>query len=1001
MAGSTLVANALYIVGTLAVASYQQRKARQKARDEHNAAQVDRMLNVSSSVMGRELVLGRVRKAGGVYFRGSEGIYKQNFLMHLALASHEIDAVEQIYFNDTPVLLDENGYVYTAPYAVSETDSLVGGVLRPGETSVTISGNASGIQLQYPLPFTTSFDGINTTVDFPGAPYTRVVSIYCQSVIAVPYARVWWSLGGEDHAADPITKQMFPDLWTDAHRARGVATLYCLFVYSETAFPSGLPAVSARIRGAKVYDPRTSTTAWSENPALLARHVYQHPHFGKATVSAAEDARFMAAANACDTSHNYVVDGVSNTHALYRAGVVAPYGTPARSLLDDLAQAMGGAWALSAGELYIRAGVYTAPVMTLTDADLAVIQRDGDSAQQSPVSISVHQERAQKFNTVNLRIWDDGQDYKMVALSPVRSTALIARDGAELAQEIAMPAVSYAPQAQHAAGILMRDARDPLTFEAPWKLRAYPLEIFDTVEVTLARYGWSSKTFMVLARQWDRARGVIQLTLKETSAAIYTPDASFSPQGYARNTALPVPAELLPPALSAQAVYSGTAQLVAQPGGTYMTRVLVEWPAMPDVSVTEGGHIEVQWCLAEPELDWQSIIVSGGSNGCYIIGPEDGQRIIIRARARNSIAWSDWCVQIAHDVVGKTEPPEAPTNVSVSPDYVLFTPTEDIDIAGYRILYNVGTSTNRSIANQLHTGLVAGSPWPLPIRLYGTNTIIVVSVDTSGNESAASTDTQDLGQPDAANIAHVVDYAADGFTGAKTSCSVSGGVLVADADPNLDIYGLGSGSDIYYRDGFGDIYGGDQFVSMAYVDRYASPYSNGTILLDLETTGSRVDVQYRPDGDAFGDVYSDADRADIYGDYSGIYGDEQNWRMWPGYILDAVEALGYQFRVSVGYGSLQGAITAMAARTELPQISQNFGAVAISSAGTVISPADGLSPIDFIAIEDVQITPIGGAAVSGRVKSYPIDPAVGPTVELINSLGVPVDGDAFVRLSGY
>jgi precorrin-6B methylase 1 len=58
------------------------------------------------------------------------------------------------------------------------------------------------------------------------------------------------------------------------------------------------------------------------------------------------------------------------------------------------------------------------------------------------------------------------------------------------------------------------------------------------VQVTLARYGWTNKTFMVLSRVWDREKGVIRLTLKETTAAIFSPDAAFDPEGYAENTAL-------------------------------------------------------------------------------------------------------------------------------------------------------------------------------------------------------------------------------------------------------------------------------------------------------------------------------------------------------------------------------------------------------------------------------------------------------------------------------
>src|SRR5207244_1014508 len=160
---------------------------------------------------------------------------------------------------------------------------------------------------------------------------------------------------------------------------------------------------------------------------------------------AAEEARFIAAANACDLPQTWVVGGVATSTVLYRAGLVTQFGAQPASALDDLAQAMGGRWVFAGGELYLQAGIYTAPVMTFTDADLAVVQRTvgngADQEQQSPIKISVHRERVDKFNVVNARIWDSQQDFKQAALAPLKGAALIARDGEELAQEVELAAV--------------------------------------------------------------------------------------------------------------------------------------------------------------------------------------------------------------------------------------------------------------------------------------------------------------------------------------------------------------------------------------------------------------------------------------------------------------------------------------------------------------------------------------------------------------------------------
>jgi hypothetical protein len=405
---ASFAANYGLILGGLALSSNAQKNAKRKAREQYNAAQVDRIANVSSTVAPRELVLGRLRKGGSVFYRASTGSNKATFVMLVALAGHEIDAVEQIYLNDQAVTLDGNGNVQEAPYLI--TSSL----------TASVTANSSGIATLGHTPVAGSVYAYTGTQSGPDGDIVNVnAAVSGVTVTTSPNATVVYQyanngshaniravLGSDSQAADSALITLLPSAWTAAHRARGVAYLVCTFQYSETAFPNGLPVVSAVIRGAKVYDPRTTTTAWSQNPALLLRHVYQHPSFGKSAVSAEEDARIITAANACETSTGYVVGGVTDTQQLYRAALAVPFGAAARDVMDDLAQAMGGSWAFAGGQLYLRAGVWTAPVLALADADLAVVERNGASESQRPISISVHKERAQKFNSVNVTIWD-------------------------------------------------------------------------------------------------------------------------------------------------------------------------------------------------------------------------------------------------------------------------------------------------------------------------------------------------------------------------------------------------------------------------------------------------------------------------------------------------------------------------------------------------------------------------------------------------------------------
>ncbi|MBK5203871.1 MAG: hypothetical protein JJD98_00230 [Polaromonas sp.] len=793
---ATVVVYAALIVGSLAYSSSQERKGKKKAKDEFNAAQVDRLVNVSSAVSPRELVMGRVRKGGTIIFKGSTGAYQKDFYLVVALAAHEIDAVENYYLNDTLVTLDAEGDVEQAPYVVTSTNTATastGGGTTVALPANYVPGSVTATQWNWWIlyegqdvawregPIGVSVSGLTATTAYANATVTYQVRGVTSNV------RITTHLGQAGQTADASLVAAFPAHWSANDTLQGVAYLVARFTYSENSFPSGLPNITARIRGAKLYDPRTGLTAWSENPALMMRHVYSHPKFGKVAPSAAEDARIVVAANACDTSTVWSWGTFGDTSALYKASLVLPYGAPARSGLDDLAQAMGGSWAHMGGELFVKAGVYTAPVLTLTDNDLAVVQRNGAQESQRPIAISVHRERAQKYNTVKVKIWDQAQDYKQVSLTPLVGAALLARDGVELAQEVTFPAIGYAPQALHVAGVMMRDARDPLTVDLPVKLTMYRLEIFDTIAVTLSRYGWSAKTFMVLGRAWN-ADGSLQLTMKETTAAITQMDAGFAAQGFALNTNLPDPWDVQ--SVGTLTISSGTSELAMQLDGTVTSRIRISWAQSTDISVLQAGQIEVQYRLASSSGAWASLIVPGDETQGVTADVTDGGIYVIRARAKTKLAVSDWNLQVIHQVLGKTEPPPQfdTFTVMAQPDGTRqynfgYTGAAPLDWLGAEIRYVSGTTSTptwdtmtRLQDDKTH---YTSSPVELNAPLSGDYTFACKSIDTSGNKSAYLVRSITLPNRRLGDVFDEFYEHTDGWPGTKTGCFIASGHLEA------------------------------------------------------------------------------------------------------------------------------------------------------------------------------------------------------------------------------
>ncbi len=796
LSNAAIIGTAALLIGGMAYSSAKQRQAKEDARNAYNAAQVDRLVNITSAVSARDLVLGRVRKGGTVVYKASTGAYQKDLYLVIALAGHEIDAVEQIYLNDVAVTLDGSGYVTDAPYATSSTLS---GTLSTGAgytatlpanvvlSSVTATAfgdlNRSGATVQGDRAVSCSVTGLVATAGEANA------TIHYQYTVAASNVQIAVHLGGAGQVVDPWLTAAFPADWPSTNVGQGVAYLVARLTYSESSFPSGAPNITAVVRGATLYDPRTGLTTWSENPALMMRYVYAHPKFGKATVTASEEARFMAAANACDASTVYTVGGVAQTaRPLYTASLVVSFGTQAKSALDDLAQAMGGSWAFAGGELYCKAGVYTAPVLSLGDVDLAVIKRNGATESQSPISISVHKERAQKFNTVKAKIWDQAQDYKQVSLSPLVGSALLTRDGVELVQELTIPAVGYAPQALHVAGIAMRDARDPLVVELPFKLSAYCVELFDTVSLTLPRYGWSAKTFQVLGRTWN-SDGSLQLTLKETTAAIVQMDAGFTAQGFASNTNLPSP--WIVAGVGALTITSGTAELQLQSDGTVQSRMRVSWSQVPDISVNQAGQIEVQYRATSSTGVWSSLLVPGDETQVVTAEVSDGVTYIVRARAKTKLAVGDWNAQVMHQVIGKTAPPPVFDffTILAQPDGTRqynfgYTTAAPADWLGAEIRYVSGTVATPDWATmtllQDTATYYTNSPVELNAPLAGAYTFACKSLDTTGNESAYLVRNITLPDRRLGNVFDEFFEGPDGWLGTKTGCHVQDGYLEAN-----------------------------------------------------------------------------------------------------------------------------------------------------------------------------------------------------------------------------
>ena len=648
---AVVIGNVLFYAGAIALGNAQAAHQRRKAIRAYNASLQDRLVMVATADGARSRVYGRVRITDGVLFKATRGTNKESYTLVVALAGHEIDAVEQVYFDDVALTLDGSGYVTNEPFVKVDNAALrtsvsvsggVGSVVLPstpvaGSTSVTFDLNPVGGDGQVLLAHTVSGSTVN--VNDPGG-YTGTATVNYQAISSAAKARVRAYLGGAGQDLSSVLAADFPSLITSGvHRFEGIACLVVDLTYDQDAHATGVPNITAVVRGAKLLDPRTSTTAWTQNPALIARDWALHANGCGLPAGAIDTASFNAAANACDVVHGFVTDGVTTNRPLYTCGIALKTDQDPWGGLMEIVESMAGKAGWDAGALRVVAGAWRAPAFALDDTWLSGAE-ELQIVPQPPMEEAV--------NIYRPRIADSAQAYVAVQGPEVRAAAYVTLDGRELPREIDMGGVTDTQHAQHVCGVMLRDTRNALQLKVPCNFRAYPVQLFDVGTVTLERFGFVAKQFEVVDRRFSLHGGIV-LTLKETAASIYDPDASFNGTDDTPNTQLPSPTTV--PTLGTLTVTSGTAALT---DGSVLTRTRIQWPAIADESVRNLGRVEIQYWPALdtlPSGDWSVWEERGTALEAVIPALKAGTVYVFRGRAVNALGVKGkWSVYAAHRI---------------------------------------------------------------------------------------------------------------------------------------------------------------------------------------------------------------------------------------------------------------------------------------------------------------------------------------------------------------
>ena len=467
--------------------------------------------------------------------------------------------------------------------------------------------------------------------------------------------------------------------WTTAHRGRGIAYIYLRLTWDLDTFPTGIPNVSAVVKGAKFWDPRLdpgdpSVKAFSNN-AALAQLDYLMRDIGFALpLAEIHEASWVAAANVCDenvtlkaggTQKRYTCDGAFHVDAKPLA------------VMADLLTASAGTLVFQQDQFRGYAAAAATSSFTLDESDL-----------RGPVRVVTRPSRAATFNAIRGTFVNAADNYLSADFPPITNATFESEDAGErVFRDIELPFTTNVIRARRIAKIHLERHRQGETLTFPAKLTALGIAAHDLGGVSIGQLNYAGKDFRVLG--WSLATdGGVDLHMQEESSSVY----DWTPATDEEDIATPgatTPPDPLTVATPAGITFSEELRVTAS-GSIIMIVFATVNP------ITDSF-------LSEYEMEFRKSGATDFSNAgrqtnnvFELVGLEDGTTYNVRARAINSLGVKSSFVTVNHQVAGQTVPPADVTNFAINivddSAFLSWDAVADLDLSHYRVRWSPATA---------------------------------------------------------------------------------------------------------------------------------------------------------------------------------------------------------------------------------------------------------------------------------------------------------------------
>lgn len=499
--------------------------------------------------------------------------------------------------------------------------------------------------------------------------------------------RIKKHLGSIDQVPDADLCAEVPE-WAAKYRPlRGIAYMYIRLQYDRDVFPTGIPNPKAVLKGkADVWDCRTNSYGWTDNPALCTLDYILWKNGMKCALDEVRLDTWIASANACDE----LVNITGGTQKRYTLNGTFTLDQNPGDLLNRLRSAMAGAAIYSMGQWSGYAGVADVAQGSLNEDDL-----------RGPLKFRTNHPRSDVFNAVRGTFANPADHWEATDFPAVTSPYYEAQDGNErIYKDVELPFTTDSIMAQRLAKVELETHRQQTTVQFPAKMSAIRFVPWRPIKLSIALLGWKDKWFRIMSWKLSEDGGV-DLELREYSSAAYDWNMGMATNAdTAPNTSLMKPWDV--PAPGAPSVSESLyvtrdgagvkvqVDLVCTPAQTaFVDRYEFRFKAAADTVWTDAGRSK----------DSQ-ISILDFSPGVFDFA--------VRSVSLLGVA-SPWS-QIRSSISGLSAPPAALANVSIQAVSALavvsWSQSADVDvrIGGHIEIRHVGPTGAVAWANSLSIG---------------------------------------------------------------------------------------------------------------------------------------------------------------------------------------------------------------------------------------------------------------------------------------------------------